>query len=137
MARNGKRIGRGPRDTVSEFVDHVSGIVTRELQTAGLAESQARDLATTIVHQICSRYAKQTLYIPGLLDMRLTERDLEMWDAYCRPGPTGSRPCSHERLLEIAAERGLSDRHLYSIFKLARQRELAARQGTLPGLDDQ
>lgn len=69
--------------------------------------------------------------------MRLTERDLQMWDAHCRPGPTGSRPFSHVRLLEIAAERGLSDRHLYGIFKLARLRELAARQGTLPGLDHQ
>lgn len=129
-------MGRKGRTKAPEFVEQLVDIGARQLVAdLDVPEAAARATMSEIARSICAQFSRRFIYVPADMEFALTERDQRLWDAYGQPGPDGARPYTGERLAQLAAEAELTTVHLYRIFKLARRRELAARQHTLPGFE--
>jgi len=129
-------MGRKGDDEVRDFIKYGKAVGVRHLVSElHIPESQAADLMTTILYDICSKFARQTMYVPAVLEVGRTKRDQKIAEAYAKPGPTGSRPYSHDRVKEIAADEQMTPTHIYAILRLWRQRDAVDRQQTVPGLE--
>ena len=127
---------KGGRDKAAVFVDALVETGVRQLVgQLGVAEDDARSAMHEIARSICWQYARQEIYVPVDMEWSLSERDRRMWQAYGQHGPDGVKPYTAARVAQIAQAEQLTVVHVYRIFKLAQRREMAARQGTLPGLE--
>jgi len=130
--------GRRGRKRPYQLVDDMITIGSRELmEQLGVAEEQAKEVMRQIAHQVCFLNARCVIYVPAALDFELSNRDQLIWDAYQvdGPAPTCSRKFSAARVDELAAEHALTAVQIYNIIRLMKAREIAGRQGQLPGLD--
>lgn len=102
-----------------------------------MPKEQAEELMRQIAHEVCFMNCKVTIYIPEDLDFTLTKRDIEIWADYPLdgPGPAGARKFTPRRVEELAAQHKLTAQQIYNIVRLMRKREIAARQGVLPGIE--
>ena len=132
----GRKIGKNKR--LYAFVDALVATGAREILRAGLTadETKAREVAHEIAKSICFQYAKSIMYVPVDLELQLSQRDDEIWRQYGEDGPDGARKFSPARVAQLAEEHNLTVAHLYAIVKAVHRREIASRQGTLPGLED-
>ena len=129
-------MGRKGRTTAAVFVDALVETGAKQLVAdLKVSDDTARATMGEIARSICWQYARQFIYVPLDMEFALTERDQRLWDAYGQPGPDGVRPYTSARVAQIAQEAEMTTVHLYRIFKLAKQREMAARQHSLPGFD--
>lgn len=129
-------MGRSGRTKAPEFVEQLVEIGARQLVAdLEVPEAAARATMSEIARGVCAQFARRFVYIPLDMEFALTERDQRLWEAYGQHGPDGARPYTGERLAQLAAEAQLTTVHLYRIFKLARRRDMAARQHTLPGFE--
>ena len=130
-------MGRKGIRQVHQFVDHLVAAGVAEITGNGLADlDKAREVATLIAHRICFQYARTEMYVPAVLELELTKRDQQIWDLYHADSP-GARRCTTARISELAAQFALTERQIYSILTLQREREIAARQAQLPGFAPQ
>lgn len=132
-------MGRKGRHRLYQFVDDLVAIGVRDLVgQASLQEEAARDLMTSIAHQLCSQYARTNMYVPAVLELPLTARDEQIWQEYSQPvfGTEGTRPYTAARVTEVAAKHNLSERHVYSVLALMRAREQKRLQVQLPGFEE-
>ena len=121
---------------IYQFVDDLVTLGHRELMAEfGVPEDHSRDTMLKIAHAMCHHYARTTIHVPALIEIRLDERDERIYEAYQLDGPDGARAFTKDRLEQLAAQYELTLRHLYSVVALARRRDLARRQPTLPGLE--
>lgn len=135
-------MGRKGDARVFEFVDAAMSIGVRALtKRLGAGEDVAGEVMREIIHDLCSTWGRQQMYVPAVLEIGRTGRDERIWAAYSDPAGAAGRPFSHERITAVAAAEGLSVRQVYSIVALVRQRldeerhrDLLKRQGSLPGL---
>lgn len=90
-----------------------------------------------IAQEVCWRNAKTIIYVPEALDFVLTKRDEKIWAEYQQdgPGPNGAGKFTGARVEELAIEYKLTVQQIYNIIRLMRRREVAERQGVLPGLE--
>lgn len=130
-------MGRKGRTTAAAFVEALVETGVKHLMAdLHVSEPPARAAMAEIARSICWQYARQFIYVPLDTEFELTKRDQRLWDAYGQPGPDGVRPYTAARVAQIAQEAEVTTVHLYRIFKLAKQREHAARQADLPGIDE-
>ncbi len=131
-------MGRKGNLRVYQFVDALVATGVRELVTsAGMTEQTARDFMTAIAHQMCFQYAKEHIYVPAVMELKLSSRDVAIYNEHATEGPDGVRPYTAARLEQIAAAHDLTLRQCYNIIALARRRDQAMRQPQLPGLEAQ
>ena len=123
---------RRPHELIEEMVTIGAKALVDQLQ---VPEAQARELMRQVAHEVCFTFAKNTIYIPEDLDFVLTQRDEQIWAAYQSEGPDGVRPYTAGRVEQLAFEHSLSTQQIYNIIRLAKRREVAERQGVLPGMD--
>lgn len=129
-------MGRKGRDKASVFADTlVETGVAQLVADLQVPEEAARAAMTEIARSICWQYGRQFIYVPIDMEFALTERDQRLWDDYGQPGPDGVRPYTSARVAQIAESAKMTTVHLYRIFKLAKKREMTARQPQLPGFD--
>lgn len=121
--------------TAPEFVETLVTLGVRELTAAGIDEPQARGAIEAVARALCDAYAKQLVYIPAGMALQINSRNTEMWDAYGLDGPDGTKKYTAARVAQLAGEHGMSVQAVYRILNAARQREVAERQGILPGFD--
>lgn len=119
-------------DLVRTIIDTGTRVLTAE---HGVSRSAALAATEAVARAICDAYGKQDVYIPADMGWALTERDLQIWAAYGRPGPDGERPYSGARVQALGREWDLSAQQVYAIVRAVRRREIAERQGVLPGID--
>lgn len=117
-----------------EFVESTTAVAARLMVGAGLAPDVAAELAVQLARELCSLYGREKLYIPADLDFKRQERDLAIWTKYGQRGPSAG-PYTAHRVAELAAEYDLTETQVRNITRLYQQRQVADRQGTLPGLD--
>lgn len=132
-------MGRKSVKKLYQFVDALVATGTREMVRAGLTadEEKAREVAHEIAKSICFQYAKSILYVPVDLEFKLSQRDNEIWAKYGQDGPDGAKKYTPSRVAQLAEEHNLTVAHLYCIVKAVHRREIEARQGRLPGLEDE
>lgn len=138
----GRKIGKNKK--LYAFVDALVATGTREIVRAGLVtteakgtdEAKAREVAHEIAKSICFQYAKSIMYVPVDLELQLSQRDDEIWRQYGQDGPDGTRKFSPGRVAQLAEDHNLTVAHVYAIVKAVHLREIASRQGVLPGLED-
>lgn len=119
-----------------KFVDDLVRIGAREIRgELGTDDKRARDIALQIANSVCLEYARFHVYVPACVELQLDPRNQAIWDQYGQPGPDGARAYSPDRIAQLAAEHSLTDRQIYSILAVMRERELATRQGVLQGFD--
>lgn len=129
-------MGRKGRAKVTVFADALVETGVKQLVSdLQVTEEAARATMGEITRKICWQYARQFIYVPLDMEFELTQRDQRLWDAYGQPGPDGARPYTSARVAQIAQLEEMTTVHLYRIFKLAKQRELASRQHQLPGFE--
>lgn len=135
-------MGRKGNRKLLQFVDALVATGVREIVKAYGAdgapadEEKAREVAMRIAQSICFQYARQIMYVPANLELKLSARDEEIWREYGQDGPDGARKYTPERLAQLAAKHELTMGHLYCIVRQMQRREIASRQGRLPGLED-
>lgn len=132
-------MGRKGRKRLYQFVDDLVAIGARDLVAqARMAEPQARELMTSIAYALCDQYARTNFYVPAVMERPLTKRDEDMWREYGAAvfGADGSRPFTAERITELAAAHGISERQVYSVLALMRRREQDRLQVKLPGFEE-
>jgi hypothetical protein len=100
-----------------------------------VSEADATAAMRAVAHAVCAANAKCMIYVPEDAQFELMERDLAIWQAYQVTGPTGARPCSGERVQDLASEYGLSIQQVYFVIRRLHHEEVGKRQGVLPGLD--
>lgn len=128
--------GRTGRKRPHQIVDDLVTVGSKALvDQLGAAETMARELMRQIAHEFCFMNAKNVIYIPEDLDFELTQRDEKIWAAYQQDGPDGVRKFSGPRVEQLAFEHQLSTQQIYNILRLAKRREVATRQGVLPGME--
>lgn len=133
MASDDKRQARavGPLKA-PEFVAGLIRIASGVLMAGDrMTAAEAAALAEEIARAACWEWSKTLIYIPSHVPFELRERDLAMWEAYGQPGPTGSRPYTAERVVEIAQQYGISMQWAYSVLRSCRQAAAARAQGQL------
>ena len=119
-----------------KFVDDLVRIAAREISgELGADDKRAREVAQQIANSVCLDYARFHVYVPACVELQLDPRNQAIWDQYGQAGPDGARPYSPDRIAQLAAKHSLTDRQIYSIVAVMRERELATRQAVLPGLD--
>lgn len=131
-------MGRKSVKKLYAFVDALVATGVREIVAAGLCtdEDKARQVAHEIAKSICFQYAKSIMYVPVDLEFQLSQRDDEIWSKYGQDGLDGARKYSAARVAQLAEEYKLTVAHVYCIVKAVHRREMASRQGQLPGLED-
>lgn len=130
--------GRQGRKRPYQLVDDMVTVGARELVAQfKMPEEQAKEAMREIAHQVCFMNAKKIVYIPEAMEFELTKRDVEIWAEYQLdgPGPNGARKFTGPRVEELAAHYKLTVQQIYNIIRLMKKREIAARQGVLPGLE--
>lgn len=115
--------------------DMVSVGAQRMVEQLGLAQESAEELMTQIAHDVCFLNAKQLIYVPEALDIKLSKRDESIWDEYQKDGPDGARKFTVARAEQLAAQHSLSLTQIYNIVRVMRRRDLVDRQTLLPGLE--
>lgn len=130
-------MGRKSSKKLIEFVDALVTIGTRQL-VADLAidEEKAQEVARKITQQLCWRFRKTIMYVPVDLEDQLATRDLGIWAQYGQDGPDGVRKYTPLRVAQLAEQYDLTVAHIYCIVRTVHQREIASRQGRLPGMQD-
>lgn len=115
------------------FLNDLVRIGVRELQQAlGLASDQLEAAMRKVADAVCVEYARSEIYVPVAYD----PRNEEIWRKYGESSRT-ARAFSPDRIAELATEYGLTTRQVYGIIALKRAADVAARQQTLPGLEDE
>lgn len=128
--------GRTGRRRPYQLVDDMVSVGSKELtDQLGVPTEQAREVMRQIAHQVCYMNAKCMIYVPEDLDFELSKRDEQIWIQYQIDGPEGARKFTAHRVEQLAQEHGLTTQQIYNILRLMKRREVAARQGVLPGLD--
>jgi len=130
--------GRQGRKRPYQLVDDMVTVGSRAIiDQLKLPQEQAEELMRQIAHEVCFMNCKVTIYIPEDLEFTLSKRDVEIWSEYQLdgPGPTGARKFTAARVDELAAQHKLTAQQIYNIIRLMKKREIAARQGVLPGLE--
>lgn len=128
---------KGGNQKPYQFVDALVEIGTKEVSEGlKVGSEQARQVMQSIARSMCFRFAKTIMYVPADMEFELSQRDSEIWTKYGQEGPDGVRPYTPQRIAQLGEEYKLSVAHLYCIVKLMAKRDLAARQGQLPGFDD-
>lgn len=134
--------GRKGRKKLIAFVDNLVSLGAMTLRDEhGLADNEARETMRSIANSICALYGRSYMYVPMDLDFKLIKRDHEIWGKYTTNSSTARRH-TPERVKELAAEYDVTREHMYCILRLMRvqeraasERDFAARQGTLPGIE--
>lgn len=128
--------GRTGRRRPYQLVDDIVSVGSKELtEQFSIPEAIAREAMRQIAHKVCFLNKKSIIYVPEDLDFELTKRDEEIWVEYQTDGPDGARKFTPHRVDQLAAEHDLSTQQIYNIIRLMRRREVAERQGVLPGLE--
>lgn len=128
--------GRTGRRRPYQLVDDMVSVGSKELiEQFSLPDEQAREVMRQIAHKVCYLNAKSIIYVPEDLDFELTKRDEQIWLDYQQDGPEGARKFSPHRVEQLAHEHNLTTQQIYNIIRLMRRREVAERQGVLPGLE--
>jgi len=133
---------RRGEDKLSIFVDALVATGTQELTgTLEVEETLAREVMRTVAHRICSQFQRTYIYVPVDLQYELSHRDRDIWAKYGTDSAT-ARKFSAARMAELSQEYGLTTVQLYCIVRLMREREraerareIAERQGVIPGLE--
>lgn len=121
------------RDDVPEFIEALTRIATEHLvDRLGLPRESAAEVARRIANRVCAEYARRTIYVPVDYD----PRNRDIYDRYHRQG-RAARPCTPDRIRELAADYSLTERRIYEIIRDMREADQAARQGVLPGLEQE
>lgn len=114
-----------------EFVEALVRVGEQLLaQRLGAAPDEAKATMQLVADAICMEYARRDIYVPMAYD----PRNREIAAKYAQPSRS-ARAFSERRVLELAAEYGLTTRQIYSILRALRQAEFASRQGALPGFE--
>lgn len=131
-------MGRKSRQKLYQFVDALVETGVRKLNGDALIADpdQAREVMREIAHAICNQYARSVLYVPADLEFALSKRDVEIWDKYTQDGAEGARKFTPQRVAQLADEHKLTTVQIYCIVKLMQRREIEARQGRLPGIEE-
>lgn len=129
--------GRKRRRSAHLVQDIVTLGARRLVETLGVSEADAQATMRAVAHDVCEANAKCVIYVPGDQQWRLIERDLGIYRAYqlTGPGPAGARPCTGERVQELAVEHGLTIQQVYNVIRILHREEMSERQGVLPGLE--
>ncbi len=127
--------GRKGRKRPYQLVDDIVGVGAKRLALTGMGMEQAKELMREIAHEVCFLNAKQLIYVPEDLEFELTKRDQAIWSGYQADGPDGARKFTNARAEQLAVEFKLSEVQIYNIIRLMKRREVADRQGVLPGLE--
>lgn len=107
------------------FADTMISIGAAEIEAQlGTDTALAKLVMAAATTKLCAMFSGQTFYVPSGLAAGLSERNDAICRRYAQPAsePSGSRPFSQERVCELAAEFGLTQRSLYSIIRSARSR---------------
>jgi len=127
--------GRRGRTRPLKLVDDMVTVGARELASQlKVPDEVAKEVMRNIAHQVCFLNAGCLIYVPENLDFVLSKRDEQIWAAYQEDGPS-ARKFSAARVEELAQQHELTEVQIYNIIRLMKRREVASRQGTLPGLD--
>lgn len=131
-------MGRKSRDRLYQFVDALVETGARKLVVDQLLVDydQARSVMREIAHAICNQYGRSVIYVPADLEFQLSKRDLEIWEKYTSDGSDGSRKFSPIRVAQLADEYRMTTQQIYCIVRLMRRRDAAARQESLPRIDE-
>lgn len=121
---------------VYEFVEVLvrlgKGVLVDRLAVPG---PEAEEVMTAIAHTMMVECARTHIYVPVAIELKLAPRNQTIWQEYCQPGPDGSRPYSTDRITALAKKHQLTERQVYKIIEVWRERELRERQAELPGLE--
>ncbi len=131
-------MGRKAEEKLSQFVDSLVSVGKARLTaTLGTDEATAAEVMRIIAHDICLLYPRQHIYVPLDKEFELSARDKNIWAEYGTDSVT-ARKFTQSRVQEIARQHGLTEKQVYCIVKLMRQREreaaakdMAERQGVL------
>lgn len=131
-------MGRKSTKKLYQFVDALVVTGAREIIKAKLTsdEVRAREVARDIAQAICAQYARTIMYVPADLEFQLSQRDQVIWEKYSQDGSDGARKFTSTRVAQLSEEYQLTVAHIYCIVRLVQRREMASRQGRLPGLED-
>lgn len=128
--------GRTGRRRPYQLVDDMVTVGSKELsEQLAVPAEQAREVMRQIAHQVCYLNAKCVIYVPEDLDFELSQRDVQIWEQYQQDGPDGARKFTAHRVEQLAHDYNLTTQQIYNIVRLMRRREVADRQGVLPGLE--
>lgn len=128
--------GRTGRRRPYQLVDDMVTVGSKELtEHFGLPDTQAREVMRQIAHKVCFLNKKCVIYVPEDLDFELSKRDEEIWADYQTDGPNGVRKFDPRRVDQLAQQHDLTTQQIYNIIRLMKRREVAERQGVLPGLE--
>lgn len=117
------------REFIAELTRIGMDVLARQLQ---LPADDGRRVMRDIADQVCMEYARREIYIPVAYDPRNREIVAKYHQA-----SRNARACSPERVKELSLEYALHTRQIYGIIQEAREADLRARQGVLPGLEDE
>lgn len=107
---------RSSKRSIVQFSADLTAIGILELEgAAGLHRAAAEASMKRIVDQLCSAYARCTIYVPQTYDLR----NRTMFDKYHRQG-RAARPCTADRIHELADEFSLTSRRIYEILDQCR-----------------
>ena len=130
-------MGRKSTRKLYAFVDALVATGARELVSRlGTDKDLGQEIMRDVAHAICFQYARSNMYVPADLEVKLGQRDSLIWQEYGQDGPDGARKYSAHRVAQISEARELTTAHVYCIIKLMHRREIANRQGQLPGFAD-
>lgn len=128
----GRRGRKRPYQLVDDIVTVGARALVAQLQ---LPEEQAQEMMRQIAHEVCFLNAKNIIYVPEALDFELSKRDIKIWADYQVDGPEGATKFTAARVEQLADEHKLTVQQIYNIIRLMKKREIAGRQGVLPGLE--
>jgi len=140
-------MGRKGDDRLYAFVDALVATGVREIakafpaakdgdvDAAAALEAKATEVMIQVANSICFQYKRSWLYVPVDMEMQLTKRDQQLWEAYGQDGPDGVRKYTGERVRQLSEQYELTTGHVYCILRVMHKREVSSRQMGLPGLD--
>lgn len=119
---------RQTREFIADLTRIGVNALTAHLQ---LPADQGLRVMQAITDQACIEYAGRNMYVPVGYDPR--NREIA---AKFRQSSRAARACTPERVKELSLEYAMTTRQIYGILREVRMADFKARQGTLPGLEN-
>jgi len=108
------------------FVKEATEIIKTELmESLGIPEPQAQEVAREVTHSICVRFARNDIYIPIDSQFEASKRDFEIYEAW-----------KGHNMDDLVTRFELSSVQIYKIIKRVRAAHRAKTEPQLPGFED-
>jgi Mor family transcriptional regulator len=121
---------------VYEFVDNLVRLGKAQLvERLAIEPPEAEEVMTAIAHAMILESARFHIYVPVAIELQLSPRNEAIWQEYGTPGADGARPYSTARIAQLARKHQLTERQIYKIIDVWRERTMRETQPELPGLE--